>query len=292
MTKPSEYVWALVCGLPEPKRSNRLLLILRAFIDDSHMNQPPLYVLGGWIAPASKWGVFVDAWQAAKLSSPRIDRFKFADALHDPPKGDFHGLSKESVRLKLQQLVSVVAEHELLGICSIVPHDVFQNYFGGLESKELNNPYILSFYGIVSRLLRHFAGRTDIDKIEFVFDYQPDRGRDSMRRVQEGWDAFYATSPPKFKALLNKHPPSFLSDSEFIALEAADLQAGWVRMVNVNAFAGNPPIEPPWGAGLMPKNIRLSWTLGPDQAANLRNELFGPGFTYTFRHDLPSTFGG
>jgi hypothetical protein len=37
--------------------------MLKAYIDDSRMNQPTLYSLGGWVAPTEKWALFSDAWR-------------------------------------------------------------------------------------------------------------------------------------------------------------------------------------------------------------------------------------
>lgn len=67
-----EQIWGLVCGFAEPMRSRRLLLMLRAYIDDSNMNMPPVSVLGGWIGPAKDWAHFSDCWADALWMKPRV----------------------------------------------------------------------------------------------------------------------------------------------------------------------------------------------------------------------------
>ena len=99
------------------KRSNRLLLMLKAFIDDSNMNTGPVFVLGGWIAPAQTRAAFSDAWQEALRMSPRIEYFKLTEALNF--NGEFNGLSEKSRDEKLTLLMSIIDEFKLTAVCSV-----------------------------------------------------------------------------------------------------------------------------------------------------------------------------
>jgi len=56
--------------------------MLKAYFDDSRMGQPPCYVLGGWIAPAKVWAPFSDAWLDILWMKPRIEYFKFQEAMN------------------------------------------------------------------------------------------------------------------------------------------------------------------------------------------------------------------
>jgi hypothetical protein len=75
--RASDQIWGLVCGFAEPLRSNRLLFMLKAYIDDSNMNSPPVSVLGGWVGPAKEWAAFSDCWAEALWMKPRLGYFKF-----------------------------------------------------------------------------------------------------------------------------------------------------------------------------------------------------------------------
>jgi hypothetical protein len=55
------------------------LLTLRAFFDDSNINQGPVYVLAGWVGPAEKWAPFSDEWQAILDMNPRVGPFKYSE---------------------------------------------------------------------------------------------------------------------------------------------------------------------------------------------------------------------
>ena len=76
-TGPAANVWALVCGLTRDKMERRVLVIWRAYIDDSgHRAHAPVLVLGGWIAPISNWAEFVPCWKQMLDIKPHLDYFK------------------------------------------------------------------------------------------------------------------------------------------------------------------------------------------------------------------------
>ena len=58
----SEPVLAPVCGPPEPKRSRRLIMPLRAYVDESGAGQPPVLILAGGVSSAARWASFADSF--------------------------------------------------------------------------------------------------------------------------------------------------------------------------------------------------------------------------------------
>lgn len=125
--------------------------MLKAYIDDSHMRQAPFYVLGGWVAPVKTWIAFSDAWRAILRMSPRIEYFKFDEAMG--LSGQFQGISEAARDEKLRLLINLIEEHGLYGIASAIPHAIFYPMFGTYPHKWVRNPYYLSFYGITARLV-------------------------------------------------------------------------------------------------------------------------------------------
>jgi hypothetical protein len=91
----------------------------------------------------------------------------------------------------------------------------------------VRNPYFFSFDGLVARLTAWLSQTNSSEKIEFIFDYQP--GGNSMQEAQKGWEDFRNHAPPQFLRYVQSHPPSFLDDKDVVALQAADLSAGWTR---------------------------------------------------------------
>jgi hypothetical protein len=267
----SEAVWGLVCGFPEPIRSNRLLLMLKAFIDDSRMGQPPLYVLGGWVAPAQTWAAFSDNWAEILRMSPKVEYFKFYEAMNF--RGQFAGMSKQSRNEKLRLLVTAIADHSLLGVSVSIPHHIFNPLFGRHNNPEVSNPYVLAFYALISRLASHYASMGLKEKIEFIFDYQPS-GFKSMELAQKGWATLLEHAPQEYRHLLTNHPPSFQDDKQIIPLQAADLHAGWVRAMNDAELLGQPQPEPIWGE-VGDRITRIYRHLTEEGAEQIFEEMFG-----------------
>jgi hypothetical protein len=143
---PSEHVLGIVCGLPESLRSNRLLLMLKAYIDDSHMRQPPFYVLGGWVASVKTWAAFSDAWRDILRMSPRIEYFKYDEAMG--LSGEFHGISEAARDEKLRLLINLIEEHGLVGVASVIPHCIFYPMFGTYPHKWVRIHITFHFSGL------------------------------------------------------------------------------------------------------------------------------------------------
>jgi len=241
--------------------------MLKAYIDDSRMNQPPLYSLGGWVASTETWAPFSDAWRDILWMKPRIEYFKLDEAVNF--NGEFQGMSEESRNEKLRLLVGLIEEFDLLGVVSLIPHNIVYPLFGRHPQREVRNPYVLSFFGIIARVAGYMHQAGIEDKVEFVFDYQPT----SMNQVLEGWELFKRNAPPKFRRFLTEHPPNFLDDKQFVALQAADLHAGWARIRN-ELLTGTDP-EPIWGKDKGSKIRSLIKIWDEHACSTVFEEMFG-----------------
>ena len=265
--RPSDFIRGLVCGYANPIRDGVKLLMLRAYVDDSHMGQAPVYVLAGWVAPAEVWARFSDAWRDVLWMSPRIEYFKYAEAMNC--RGEFLGMSETRRDEKVRLLLQVIEDHSLFGISSLIPsstYDIVRPY--------VKNPYIHSFFGIIVGLTRHYKSLGIEDKIEFVFDYQP--GSDQMRQVQEGWEAFKSIAPPEYKNYLFDHPPTFQSDNVVLALQAADFHAGWLHRQTADTILDVETGKPLWGS-IGDKIQRVYWIMQPQHAEEIKQRAIADG---------------
>jgi Protein of unknown function (DUF3800) len=244
-------------------------MMLKAFIDDSRMNQPPLYALGGWVAPAEKWARFSDQWRDILGMKPRIEYFKLDEALGF--NDQFQGISEESRKEKLRLLVGLIEEFDLLGVVSLIPHYIFHPLFGKHPRREIRNPYVLSFFGIIAQVARHMHEAGLDDQVEFFFDYQPT----SINQVLEGWELFKQSAPSRFRKFLTEHPPSFLDDKKVPALQAADLHAGWARIRNEMLLEDGVDPEPIWGKDKGSKIRSLIKIWDGDACSTVFEEMFG-----------------
>ena len=176
--------------------------MLKAYIDDSEIRQPPFYVLGGWFTPVQVWTEFSDAWRDILWMKPRIEYFKYVEAMNFT--GQFKGISEKSRNEKLRLLINFIEEHGVQGISSVIPHNVYVPLFGDINHKTARNPYVLSFFGLVAGLVAHLSQIQSDEKVEFIFDYQPD-GSDAMREVQSGWEKVSGASPRRNSCDTSNH---------------------------------------------------------------------------------------
>ena len=94
-----------------------------------------------------------------------------------------------------------------------------------------------------------------------------------MNQVLEGWELFKRNAPPKFRRFLTERPPNFLDDKQFVALQAADLHAGWARIRN-ELLPGTDP-EPIWGKDKGSKIRSLIKIWDEHACSTVFEEMFG-----------------
>jgi hypothetical protein len=252
--------------------------MLRAFFDDSNIRQGPVYVLAGWVAPEEKWEPFSKDWQAILDMRPRVAYFKYSEAMN--LSGEFLGISESSRNEKLNLLVGLMEDYELIGISASVPHNVFTGWFSRAPAP-FNNPYLMLFYGVIRRLLMYMRSAGIDDKVRLVFDSQPDQ----QLKVLAVWEEFVRTAPIEFKSILESSPV-FRSDKLNLPLQAADFHAGWLREMNTAVEKGLPAPKPVFSRG---DNLRreynfMEWW----HAAETYEHIFGhKPLTYTFGHGSP-----
>jgi hypothetical protein len=248
--------------------------MFKVFIDDSHMNQPPTYVLGGWLAPAKVWAPFSDDWDKILRMSPRIQYFKYDEALGF--SGEFRGMSKASRDEKLNLLINLIAEYKLPGVASFIPRDIFQRYFGSHPDRDIRTPYVPSVMSIISAVLNFLVANDIKEKVEFCFDYQPG----SVEVIQASWNLYRRVMPVRYSALLPDHPPSFLNDRDVNALQAADFHAGYAWQLDAADLQGKEIPEPIWG-DRGDEIQRLSYVWNEETAQFFYKEIFGVEFNAT-----------
>ncbi len=258
--------------------------MLTAYIDDSNIGDPPVYIMAGWIASVDVWKSFSTAWDDVLRMSPRVGYFKYDDAMGDG--GPFHGISTALRDEKVKLLVECIADANLLGIAAIIHHAPFERLFLRSPSKELRNPYWHCFYGIVMRIMRHLDSQGSDDDIQLVFDEQ----HMQEPRVMEGWREFIKGAPPEWQKRIFG-PPHFLDDKKVVALQAADLHAGWLRELDGAHIEGRKLPKPIWGERA--DHIRkLNWVMDDVIAAQVYTAVYGHRpITYSFAYGYSSRVG-
>ena len=249
----------LISGISPDTRSRRWLMFVQAYLDDSGMGQPPVSVIGGFIAPAEKWAAFSDEWQQILDMRPSIAYLKMSEA--EACSGEFSHWSEQRRDERIALFFSVIEKYATAAIASAVPTEMYRKVFSGSVSKEFQyweHPYFLLFYGAVTSLAQHFASTGLKEPIDFIFDSQPDQ----MKRILETWEMLGKHGDPKIRSLVT-NPPIFRNDKLVLPLQAADLHAWWVRRMCDSYLTGRPRRDAPF-SGARPSlkipMLEMFWT--------------------------------
>ncbi len=242
----NEAILALVSGLPEPKRGNRILMTFQAFIDDSKsgdLSKPgSVFVLAGYISSVSEWLTFSNEWQAILDGPPPLRVFKMSHFSYR------YGLRDE----RLVRFRRVIEKNVRGAITTRVDMDAYRKFMTGCPSKDIEkNPYYLMLLDMVIQLKRT-APLIKIDgRMEFIFDEQL-RDKDVIRFV---WKTIGETRPDIAEFIGNE--PIWRKEEEFLPLQAADSFAWWIRRHREEDLAGKPNTEIPWKPARIIPQINL-----------------------------------
>lgn len=121
---------------------------------------------------------------------PAIGYFKWSE--YRSGNGEFAGISDEAREHKLNYLVSLIRDYKPLGIASAIPQDVYQQLFAHYEAKYVINPYYLSFFFVISTLVKYNVRNRLTERVDFVFDIQ----RGQMDKVLAAWEMLMEAVPP------------------------------------------------------------------------------------------------
>lgn len=213
---------------------------LQAFIDESGSGQPPVLIMGGYVATADQWAAFSEEWSSILNMKPSIGYFSMEDALK--LDGEFYGISEESRDEKLVFLKRAIDRHVQAGVCCALPYDAFERVFASdpATPPQMRSRYFFAFFGIAFLLAQHQQHAGINGPIDLCFD----ESVMEMNRVLNAWDSFTQHAPVP-KHLLGE-TPRFADDKRTIPLQAADFCAGMVRLNWIARATGKPRRKMPW----------------------------------------------
>jgi Protein of unknown function (DUF3800) len=218
-----------------------LILSLQAAIDDSGKGDPVVFVLAGFVLRTDAWLAFADAWDAVLSEAPKIDYFKMSEAARlDEQFAGFNAVSRDR---KIQKLLAVILNHEPLAVRFMVPTPHFDSTFKGKLCKQMDYPYLLSYYGVTAAVAKYQRDKpwNPSTPVNFVFDEQ---GKESLY-PQLAWQFAKENAPKKLKPYLGDRP-IHRDEKQFNPLQAADLIAWHGRHFYLERANGREYSDPVW----------------------------------------------
>jgi len=204
------------------------MVIMKTFADDS--GGDGAYVVAGYVSFVDVWDRFSCEWRDVLLENPSIKYFRNNEALG--LKNQFANFQESDRNAKLAKLAGVIPIEQCWSVASYLKTSDFENLFAPNFDVGWNNPYYLCALNLVVRTA-HLFDREAL-KIDFVFDEQGKVGRrfQDMYKWHTKFVSKAIPSPtrPNMSELFGKC--SHENDRLFPPLQAADMNAAWVRRRN------------------------------------------------------------
>jgi uncharacterized protein DUF3800 len=218
----------MVCGLTAREREKRLMGILTCYADDSGSDPGtmPAFVLAGYVAGVEQWKKFLDQWDIALKSGPRVlEYFKMVEAHWKIEDGQFYGWSDHDRDAKLIELGRIIKDHVMYGVRVVLYWDDYQTVRAKYPNYQVE-PYTILYHNLmISSILRKIDLDID-DPIKFIFDQQGAFGKRARGTFD---DAVSMSTIPSFFLRHIAGPPNFEDDKDFLPLQSADLLAWQTR---------------------------------------------------------------
>lgn len=198
---------------------DRRLLALQFYIDDSGKNDPPVFILAGFVATIDSWVEFSRRWRDALGGLPY---FKMKDA--NRCNGVFKGFSHAERDQKLIELASIIRDQVEFGIAIAIPHDAYNRVFTGKMMKAYDTPFTLTHSLMMNRVHKFLTEVGNHDEVDVIFDRQLDNEKDIIASAELGQEKMFPDVRRRFPTL-----PSFADDKRALPIQAADMLAWHIR---------------------------------------------------------------
>jgi hypothetical protein len=216
-----------VCGMAPPVRNARMLLMLKAFFDETSDNTQD-FVMAGWLARFDEWESFSTAWAKELQFSPSVEYFNHNDAMGK--KCQFKGWSDEDRDSKMMALAGVIARYNLIGLVGKINISQLDALFSHSVAPrrqlrtviKFTEPYHHACQCVVAVTLGYqvVKAKNLTDQVDFVFD----EGVRYLEDIVGHYPRLKAVLPAEAKKIAGTIVPG--NDKQIVALQAADFLAG------------------------------------------------------------------
>jgi len=213
----------LYCGLSPDIARGTICVILNAVVDDSQNDD--FYLVAGFVASLDQWAPFPPNWYEVLKRPPKLGFYRTSDSL--ALKKDFQHFDKKMRDERVVALARTIPSGVgCFGIRCTVPKTDFHELYSPNFHPAWKDPYYLCAIILIQRLCIDLSVVPGLQKIDFIFDEQGKVGA----RFEGMYDRLIKPlSLPLFPFLGKvRHEDKKI----FLPLQAADMQAGWVRRLS------------------------------------------------------------
>lgn len=222
----ADRLMAQVAGMAPSCARKNLFVILQAFFDESY-NDGGVFVLAGHIAKVDAWRQFSAAWEEMLPQGTRNQHgkwhFKMSEMAQSPER-----------MARVPIFFQIVERHVLASVSCKIDMGELQRAKNRIYVPNLEidwNFYATPYRVAFQCLLDMFHANRPLLKKEVQEDARIDFYFDNIsekKPIRDAWDYFIETRLQERRHLYGVEP-RFEDDSEFVALQGADLWAWWVR---------------------------------------------------------------
>ena len=240
--------------------------------------QSPIFILGGFIAPAEQWARFSAEWQAALDEPPGVAYFKLTEAMSLTSKGEFSrkkGWTEQKRDNRLIELGKIIRKYVAVRIHASVNNENFVKYVRAIAVPQCrpgpDHPYLL----LTCQLL--IAVGVLGDRLGFTgpCKYFFDERAGFCDDLSAWWPSFKASLTrsrrPDLKRFVGSAALAYKDERRFLPLQAADFYSGYLRRYAIRSRRSTVP--PPIALQQLEDIPVVGYSAGPQLAEGVRAAL-------------------
>jgi Protein of unknown function (DUF3800) len=223
VSKSQQALEGLVCGYGKENRNAKVLVMLKAYFDDSCGDEGSrTMLLAGCVHRYTVWANFSMSWEAALASSPSIRYLHMREARS--LTGEFERWKAPDRDKKLRTLAGVIRDYEPSLMFAWLSRSEHGAVLKPVAPHMLGQAYFLLFYAVIVKLAHYHHAMGVTLPVDFVFDDQGQTGKAAVI----WYDYIKSLEKPEIARLLGSSPV-FLDDKAVVPLQAADMAAWHLR---------------------------------------------------------------
>jgi hypothetical protein len=212
-----------LCGLPTEVAKRTVLLVLKAFFDETGKGDPHFFAMGGFIARAEEWAKFNDDWRSVLDEPPRLEYFHMTEAVAQKDFG------------RIKELGAIIRRHKFQPFLVEISMDDYNTLVRGHVGPHMDSPYFLAYYLIISLVIQ-WELDNDIDEpVDFIFDEQ----YAESDGVQAAFTPIIESMPPEIRRRFGSRP-IHVDDKKHPPLQAADMLIWPFQRIMAKVIAKEP----------------------------------------------------